>query len=102
MNYRIIKAPSEGTCQILQRRIDPSMKEFVKEAEAIGLAQGKLCDMIFATDVAEKATGVRVVDIRGNCPQNLVMVAILGDTSAVEIALQSMKEELDNQQNLFK
>lgn len=102
MNYRIIKAPSLGTREILQRRVDRSMQDAVNEAEAIGLAQGRLCDMIFATDVAEKATGVKVVDIRGNCPQNLVMVAILGDTSAVEIALQAMKEELDNQQNLFK
>lgn len=102
MNFRIIKAPTSGTCQILQQRIAPSMKIKVDEAEAIGLAQGRLCDMIFATDVAEKATGVRVVDIRGNCPQNLIMVAILGDTSSVELALHAMKKELDNQKNIFQ
>lgn len=102
MDYRIIKAPTEGTCQILQRRIDPAMKVNVAEAQAIGMVQGRLCDMVFASDVAEKASGVRVVDIRGNCPQNMIMIAILGDTASVETALAQIKIQLDNQKNMYK
>lgn len=29
-------------------------------------------------DIAEKAAGVTVEDIKGQCPQNLIMIAIFG------------------------
>ncbi|MDY3973867.1 BMC domain-containing protein [uncultured Veillonella sp.] len=102
MDYRIIKAPTSGVSSILQRRIDASTKLAVKDYEAIGLMQGKLCDMVFAADVAEKASGVTVVDVRGNCPQNLVMIAVFGDTSSVETAMKKISEEIEQQKVLFR
>lgn len=101
MDYRIIKAPTNGTTSILQRRIDPSLKIKVEDFEAIGLMQGKLCDMVLACDIAEKTSGVLVVDIRGNCPQNLIMIAVLGDTSSVEMALETVSVRISEQRRLF-
>jgi microcompartment protein CcmL/EutN len=56
--------------------------------------QGKLIEMIAAADIAEKAAGVTVEDIRGNCPQNMVLLAIFGDTASVKAAIEKIKESL--------
>jgi hypothetical protein len=101
MDYRIIKAPTLGTYSLLQRRIDPTLKVDISQYEAIGLMQGKLCDMVFACDVAEKASGVNVFDIRGNCPQNLIMIAVLGDTASVETALECVALRIADQNKAF-
>lgn len=62
--------------------------------DAIGLVQGRMIEMIVAADVAEKAVGVTVEDIRGSCPQNMVLLAIFGDTASVESALSEIKRQL--------
>ena len=49
--------------------------------------------MFPASNVAEKAVGVTVEDIRGNCPQNMVLLAIFGDTASVEAALGEIKRK---------
>ena len=93
MELRIIKSPSEGTMDILMRRIqaDTSMKN--ERIGAVGLVQGKMIEMICAADIAEKAVGVTVVDVKGSCPQNMILLAIFGDTAAVEAALQEIKSK---------
>ncbi|RYD04927.1 hypothetical protein N752_12125 [Desulforamulus aquiferis] len=50
--------------------------------------------MVFASDIAEKAAGVVVEDIKGHCPQNLIMLAIFGDTASVEAAMAEIKYKL--------
>nr|WP_207742345.1 BMC domain-containing protein [Clostridium tepidum] len=66
-------------------------KTDLESVDAIGLVQGKLIDMIYAADIAEKAVGVTVEDIRGICPQHMVLLGIFGDTSSVESALDEIK-----------
>lgn len=63
-------------------------------SDAIGLVQGKLIDMIYAADIAEKAVGVTVEDIRGTCPQHMVLIGIFGDTASVEAALNEIKSRM--------
>lgn len=94
MDFRIIKSPSEGTRRVLKRRIGIENKEVLLTADAIGLVQGKLIDMIYAIDIAEKAAGVIVEDIKGSCPQHLISIAILGDTTSVEAAIIEIKSKL--------
>ena len=91
MDFRIIKSPSESTKEILKRRMGPNCKADLDSADAIGLVQGKLIDMIYAADIAEKAVGVTVEDIRGLCPQHMVLLGVLGDTASVEAALNEIK-----------
>ena len=62
--------------QILRQRItDGATGDFVNAA-AVGLVQGKLIDMICAADIAEKLVDVTVRDVRGSCPQNMILLAI--------------------------
>nr|WP_244991496.1 BMC domain-containing protein [Clostridium senegalense] len=66
-------------------------KTEIDSVDAIGLVQGKLIDMIYVADIAEKAVGVTVEDIRGTCPQHMVLLGIFGDTSSVEAAMKEIQ-----------
>lgn len=94
MECRIIKSPSQGTLDILMRR-KGSVKTTKPDCiDAIGLVQGRMIEMVVAADVAEKAVGVTVEDIKGNCPQHMLLLAIFGDTASVEAALAAIKTRL--------
>ncbi|MFT4008209.1 MAG: BMC domain-containing protein [Lacrimispora sp.] len=92
MEYRIIKSPSPGTMDILNRRKGSGTSSPIGQADAVGLVQGRIIEMVCAADVAEKAVGVTVEDIRGSCPQNMIMLAIFGDTASVEAAMEEIKQ----------
>ncbi len=96
MEYRIIKSPSKGTLDILFRRKSSASNIPIENYDAVGLVQGRLIDMVCAADIAEKAAGVVVEDIKGQCPQNMIMLAIFGDTASVEVAMQDIKSKLEN------
>ncbi len=92
MEYRIIKSPSQGTIDILNRRKGSGSSSPIGPVDAGGLVQGRIIEMVCAADVAEKAVGVTVEDIRGSCPQNMIMLAIFGDTASVEAAMDEIKQ----------
>ncbi|MBO0462655.1 MULTISPECIES: BMC domain-containing protein [unclassified Enterococcus] len=91
MDCRIIQSPGEGTLAIINRR--KGSKDTLEKPDAIGLVQGKLIEMVCAADVAEKTVGVTVEDIRGSCPQNVVMLAIFGDTASVTAAIEGIQKK---------
>lgn len=93
MDIRIIKSPSADTVDILLRRKGSDRNTLPPCTDAIGLVQGKMIDMVVAADIAEKAVGVTVEDIRGSCPQNMILLAIFGDTASVESALAQIQQE---------
>jgi hypothetical protein len=92
MECRIIKSPSAGAIDIILRRKGSRRK--LEQADAVGLVQGRMIDMIVAADIAEKCVGVTVEDIKGSCPQNMVLLAIFGDTASVEQAVCAIKDAL--------
>ena len=99
MDTYIIKQPTQGTLDILQRRgvlIKQGGLEF--GSSAIGLVQGRMIEMVVAGDIAEKASGVVVEDIKGSCPQNMILLAIFGDTASVESALDLIKTKMADYQ----
>jgi len=94
MEYRIIKSPSQGTIEILKQRGSikgQGQEKLSGRIEAVGLVQGRLIEMIFAADIAEKAAGVTAVEIRGNCPQTMMLLGLFGDTASVETAIEEIK-----------
>lgn len=101
MDYRIIKSPSQGVLDILKRRKASGISTEFGKVDAIGLVQGKLIDMVFAADIAEKAVGVTVEDIRGSCPQNMILLAIFGDTASVEAAIKEIQRKIKEEKNKF-
>jgi ethanolamine utilization microcompartment shell protein EutS len=95
MEFKIIKSPTQGTLDILMRRMGPGVSKESICTDAVGLVQGRMIEMICAVDIAEKAVGVTVGDIKGSCPQNMIMIAIFGDTSSVESAMVEIKLSLE-------
>ncbi|MGL4789913.1 MAG: BMC domain-containing protein [Anaerotignaceae bacterium] len=95
MELRIIKSPTKGTLDILRRRMGANSESDIDNVGAVGLVQGRMIEMICAADVAEKAVGVTVEDIRGSCPQNMILLAIFGDTASVEAALDEIRFKLE-------
>lgn len=91
MEYRIIKSPSKAAVDILLRRKGSGPSTAIEHFDAVGLVQGRMIDMVCAADIAEKAVGVTVEDIRGSCPQNMILLAIFGDTSSVETAIEEIR-----------
>ena len=95
METYIIKSPSPGTIDILMRRSSGSSERpHACGVDAIGLVQGRMIEMVVAADIAEKATGVTVEDIRGSCPQNMILLAIMGDTASVEEAVDKIRNQM--------
>ncbi len=94
MNLRIIKSPSPGTLELIKRRMGILGDTHLDKADAIGLVQGPMIDMVCAADIAEKAVGVEVYDVRGLCPQHMTLLAIFGDTASVEDALSEIEFKL--------
>lgn len=90
MDIRLIKAPSPDTLEIIKNR---SKLKFETNPGALGLVQGKLIDMILASDIAYKTSGVKVSDVRGSCPQNMIMLAIVGEMEEVKEALKKIEEK---------
>lgn len=98
MDCRIIKSPSEGTMAILNRRKGSGIRDKIDKIDAVGLVQGRLIEMVVASDIAEKAVGVTTEDIRGSCPQNMIMLAIFGDTASVTSAIEEIKKTWETEQ----
>ncbi|VFB16490.1 BMC domain [Urinicoccus massiliensis] len=98
MDIRLIKGPSAGTLEIVENRSRLSFKN--KRPGALGLVQGKVVEMLCAADIAEKASGVEVGDVRGSCPQNLIILAIVGEMSDVSEALRQIQAGMDEMKNI--
>lgn len=96
METYIIKSPSAGAIDILMRRCGGSTQaQPLYGVDAVGLVQGRMIEMVVAADIAEKATGVIVEDIKGSCPQNMILLAIFGDTASVEEAIRKIKDKME-------
>ena len=93
MDYQIIKQPSAGVLRMLESR--SVVRDFwqSRSFDTIGLVQGKLLDMVAAADIAEKASDVGALEIKGICPQHFAMIAIFGDTAAVVEAIEQIKAQ---------
>lgn len=94
LDVKVIKAPAPGTMQIIRQRSGARWGEDFRPA-AVGLVQGKLIEMVVESDIAEKTAGVVVTDVRGSCPQNMVMLAIAGETAEVMECLRKIQDGKD-------
>lgn len=95
MEYKIIQSPSKGTLEAISKRVTAGMFDKIENFDAIGLIQGRMIDMIYAMDVAEKAASVTVLDVKGSCPQNMILVGIFGDTASVKSAVEAVQKAFE-------
>ncbi|OGK11433.1 MAG: hypothetical protein A2W80_05930 [Candidatus Riflebacteria bacterium GWC2_50_8] len=96
VSLRLVKRPSKGFWAILENRRVTSthFEEYKNPPDAVGLIQGTVAAILAASDIAEKAAAVQVAEIRGVCPTHMTLIAVYGDTSAVEAALQAVQNQL--------
>ncbi|WP_373218350.1 BMC domain-containing protein [Ruminococcus sp. 5_1_39BFAA] len=95
MKIRIMKTVSEGTKEIIAKRLHKGdLSDLFDQGSSLALLHGDVCDMIYASDLAQKAASVDVFEIPGSCLQHMTCLGILGDTSAVEAAVHKIRAEL--------
>ena len=94
MEFRVIKSPSPGALEIILKRSNTAIAKKDVCTDAIGLIQGRMIDMVVAADIAYKIVNVTVCDVKGSCPQNMILLAILGDTASVEAAISAIRGNL--------
>lgn len=99
LTYRLILAPSESTRRMLTRRM--TFGRASEEAEglrrqswgAVLLLQGPVPEIFYAADVASKTSPVWTAEVVGNCPQNIISMALVGGVADVKQALAALKSE---------
>ncbi|PKL43896.1 MAG: BMC domain protein [Candidatus Riflebacteria bacterium HGW-Riflebacteria-1] len=98
VSLRLVKRPSKGFWAILENRRVASghFEEYKNPPDAVGLVQGTVAAILAASDIAEKAAAVQVAEVRGVCPTHMTLIAVYGDTSAVEAALQAVQNQLSD------
>jgi ethanolamine utilization microcompartment shell protein EutL len=95
VNIQLITHPGPGVIEILMSRMGAAGKKTLDfiDFSAVGLVQGRLVDMMYAADIAEKAANVHVFDLKGTCPQHLTMIGIFGEVAAVKASLDAIRAE---------
>lgn len=93
MMTRIINAPQENIMDMLQRRIAPHTRKWIEAnpISALGLVQTSVPDLFYFADIAGKAANVYTVELFGSCPQTTTTLAVLGETSAVRMAMAAIE-----------
>lgn len=95
LKIRVIKQVSEGTKDIICARCKTrNLTKELMDSKALALLHGDVCDLIYASDLAQKEADTIVFEIGGSCPQHLTCIGILGDVSAVEEAVKRIEEEM--------
>ena len=94
MRIELIRSPTESFLQMLLNNVRPSERKRVEDSRwgAVGLVQGRLIDLYWSADVAQKASNVVTTLVMGNCPQHIQMLAIYGQQAGVQAALDKIKE----------
>lgn len=93
IQIRLIQSPNDNTVKLLCRRMDAEAREEVigKKWGAIGLIQAQLVELFAMADIAYENANVFVTEISGICPQHISMIAVFGDTSSVEAAINAIR-----------
>ena len=99
MKYAIIDRPTAGTLNIVQRKaFDKRLQDMIQDTkvEALGICQGSVLEVVVASDVAEKASDVLSGELNGTCPNHITCLVVLGSTSSVKQAMESIKNKVEN------
>lgn len=88
-----MKTVSDGTKEIVMKRARAEGLDVkFRENAALALINGNVCDLIFASDLAQKASEVEVFELTGNCPQHMTCLGILGSAAAVDEAVDRIRK----------
>jgi hypothetical protein len=99
LGHKLILAPSESVRKMLTRRMSfgraSSEEEKLKSLSwgAVLMVQGTIPEIFYAADIGAKISPVYVAEVVGNCPQNVVSMAFIGNVADVRQVLDALKNE---------
>ena len=98
-DMKIINNPSPACRALFLRKLHPREAEQVKGMAftAIGLIQANVASILYYADVVSKASEVYPVEIQGNCPTTMTVLAFFGDISSVKTAMAAAERERDRE-----
>lgn len=97
LSYKLILAPSESVRKMLTRRMAfgkaSSLGDELKAVSwgAVLMVQGTIPEIFYAADIGAKISPVYVAEVMGNCPQNIVSMAFVGNVADVRQVLDALK-----------
>lgn len=96
MKVRIINAPTPELVSILRRRLPPELRKTLDEQrfDALGVVMVSVADLFYFADLAQKRANVMVSEVFGSCPQHITTLAVWGETSAVNMAMEAIEEQM--------
>jgi hypothetical protein len=95
----MIMAPSAPVRKMLTRRMSfgrpASEGDPLSSASwgAVLIVHGSIPDIFYAADVGAKVSPVFVAEVMGNCPQNVVSMAFVGNVADVKQVLVALENE---------
>lgn len=97
MKKRIINAPSREVLDMIKRKMPSDSRARLQNrtVDAIGLIMVSIPDLYFYADLANKSSNVVISEVFGSCPQHVTTLAVFGETSAVQLAIQAI-EDIDS------
>ena len=96
MEQRIIYNPGQACLEMFYRKMTKATKDELSSHyfNAIGLIQTSVAGVLYYADMAAKSSKVFPVEIAGSCPQHITTLALFGDTSAVEMAMRAIANDV--------
>lgn len=96
MEQRIIYNPGQACLEMFYRKMSKATKDELAGHyfNAIGLVQTSVAGVLYYADMAAKSSKVFPVEIAGSCPQHITTLALFGDTSAVEMAMRAIANDV--------
>ena len=96
LRIRVLYGPKpEIVSMILQRSVasESIMKELAaRQWGAVAIIQTPIYELYYFADLAVKAGSVTAVEILGNCVHQIGAVALFGDVSSVEAAVNTLRQ----------
>ena len=97
INIQFVKSPTKTFLEIMEQRLTRGSRNAFKTEEAylnlgaVGLIHGNIVEVLAAVDIAMKAARVFIFELTGTCQQHFNTIAVLGDVSSVDVALQAVE-----------
>jgi len=75
-------------------RLNSKSRELLAQRawDTVALVEASVADLFYFADEAAKKSSVLALELHGNCPQHIGLLAIFGERAAVESALDFLAQ----------
>ena len=93
-NSKIIHAPNPHIVKMICRRLNPDSRKQLNEIrfDSIALINAIIPNIYYFADIAMKSGCVYAAEISGTCPQHTTTLALFGDVSSIQAAMDAIEK----------